>query len=105
MYCLGLRDMCNKSSHTTLETFKEIFSDISEVCNENIDNTIGDKILCNLHNIMSDWAKTNTAFNDLLVNYRKEIIPQILKSWDDLDFEQQNACCRENNFSVVYTCL
>lgn len=98
VYCLGLRDMCNKSSHTTLETFKEILSDISEVCNENIDNTIGDKILCNLQNFMSDRAKTNIAFTDLLVDYRKEIMPQILKSWDDLDFEQQDACCRVNNF-------
>lgn len=43
--------MCNKSSHTTIETLKEILSDISEVCNENIDNTIGDKILCNLQNL------------------------------------------------------
>lgn len=81
--------MCNKSSHTTLETLKEILSDISEVCNENIDNTIGDKILCNFQNFMSDRAKTNIAFTDLLVDYRKEIMPQILKSWDDLDFNHK----------------
>lgn len=47
---------------------------------------------------MSDRAKTNIAFTDLLVDYRKEIMPQILKSWDDLDFEQQDSCCRVDNF-------
>lgn len=46
--------MCNKLSHTTLVTFKEILSDLSEVCNENIDNANGDEILRNLQNFMSD---------------------------------------------------
>lgn len=47
VYCLGLRDMCNKLFYIILEIFKEILFDILEVCNENIDNIIGDKILCN----------------------------------------------------------
>lgn len=81
VYCLGLRDMCNKSSHTTLETFKEIRN---KVCNENIDKTYCDKILCNLQNFMSDRAKTNIAFTDLLVDFRKEIMPHILKSLNSL---------------------
>ena len=51
VYCLGFRDMCNKSSRTTLETFKEILSDISEVCSEDTEN-IGNKILCNLKNFV-----------------------------------------------------
>ena len=97
VYCLGLRDMCNKSSRTTLEIFKEILSDISEVCSEDTEN-IGNKILCNLKNFMSDRAKTNIAFTDMLVDYRKEIMPQISNSWDELDLEQRNACCRINNF-------
>ena len=46
VYCLGL-----KSSRTTLETFKEILSDISEVCSEDTEN-IGNKILCNLKNFV-----------------------------------------------------
>ena len=32
VYMLGLRDMCNKSPQTTLDTFKEILSDISGLC-------------------------------------------------------------------------
>lgn len=51
-----------------------------------------------LHDHECDRAKTNIAFTDFLVDYRKEIMPQILKSWGDLDFEHQDACCRVNNF-------
>ena len=54
---------------------------------------------------MSDRAKTNIAFTDMLVDYRKEIMPQISNSWDELDLEQRDARCRINNFFVVYTCL
>lgn len=88
VYCLCLRDMCNKLFYIILEIFKEILFDILEVCNENIDNIFGDKILCNFQNFMFDRGKINIVFIDLLVDYRKEIMLYILKLWDDLDFEQ-----------------
>lgn len=85
VYCLGLRDMCNKLFYIILEIFKEIRN---KVCNENIDKIYCDKILCNFQNFMFDRVKINIVFIDLLVDYRKEIMLQILKLWDDLDFEQ-----------------
>lgn len=35
---LGLREMHNKSFSTTLDTFKEILTDISELCNGRLQN-------------------------------------------------------------------
>ena len=80
-YILGLREMHNKTSTTTLDTFKEILTDISELCNRSLENceiSYGYNILCNIKDFMSDRAKTNIAFTDLLIDYRKQIMPQVV---------------------------
>lgn len=38
VFMLGLREMHNKSFSTTLDTFKEILTDISELCNGRLQN-------------------------------------------------------------------
>lgn len=94
VYMLGLRDMCNKSSQTTLDTFKEILSDISDLCACCLDEceiSYGNQILCNIRNFMSDRAKTNIAFTDLLVDYRKEIVPQNIDSWHELGDDKKKC--------------
>ena len=39
---------------------------------------------------MSDRAKKNIAITDMM--------PQISNSWDELDLEQRDTCCRINHF-------
>ena len=47
---------------------------------------------------MSDRAKKNIAITDMM--------PQISNSWDELDLEQRDTCCRINHFFfVVYACF
>ena len=66
-----------------METFTEILSD-------DIDNKISNEILCSLKYFMSDRAKKNIAITDMM--------PQISNSWDELDLEQRDTCCRINHF-------
>ena len=95
-YLLGLREMANKSAKTTLDTLKEIIQDISE--SVGTESQSGQKILCNIKNTMSDRAQTEKAFNNLLEDYRKEILPHIITNWADLNQDQKSNLSRLNNF-------
>ncbi|XP_052812589.1 uncharacterized protein LOC128240121 [Mya arenaria] len=93
---LGMRDMTTKSSHDTLETFKEILCDID--CLSSDQHPSGKTILCNIKNTMSDRAATEVKFNDLLQNYKNEVLPEIVENYQDLNGESQQALGRINNF-------
>jgi hypothetical protein len=47
---------------------------------------------------MSDRAKTNIAFTQLLIEYRKDIMPDVIDGWNVFTEEQKNACWKINNF-------
>ena len=108
VYMLGLREMHNKASSTTLDTFKEILTDISELCNGSLENneiSHGYHILCNIRDFMSDRAKTNISFTGLLIDYRKQIMPEVVDEWDDLTDAQKMPVLVNNNFLwITPTC-
>ncbi|XP_053385391.1 uncharacterized protein LOC123527298 [Mercenaria mercenaria] len=93
---LGLRDMATKSSLDTLDTFKEILSDL-DLASEG-ESKGGKKILSNIKNTMSDRAATETKFNELLEEYRKEVLPNVLENYNTLNEESREAIDRINNF-------
>ena len=100
--------MANKSAATTLDTFKEILNDISDVCDhifEHGDVSHGYHILSEIRNFMSDRAKTNIAFTGLLTEYKHEIMPLLTEGWESLDENERKACSKVNNFFVVYIYL
>lgn len=100
-YLLGLREMLNKSGVCTLDTFKEILSDITNSCHvkELTGNmNVGYQILANIRDTMSDRASTEKAFNRLLEEYRLEILPQVIDGWADMDKEEKKSCSKMNNF-------
>lgn len=96
-FALGLREMATKSAQNTLDTFKEILQDISDTNKEALVNS-GDKILCNIQNTMSDRAATELKFNELLENYRVELLPQIRTDYNTMDDVGKEAVSRLNNF-------
>lgn len=93
---LGLRDMATKSSHDTMDTFKEILRDIDASC----DNETGsaNKILVHIKNTMSDRAATETKFNDLLKEYRDTLLPDVIENYNTLSAESQLAISSMNTF-------
>jgi hypothetical protein len=94
---LGMRDMATKSSQDTLDCFKEILNDIN-LASEN--EHAGKNILINIKNTMSDKAATEKKFNEILSEYRKEILPQVIKNYEQLNTESQLAISHMNNFFV-----
>ncbi|XP_060570464.1 uncharacterized protein LOC132728810 [Ruditapes philippinarum] len=93
---LGLRNMATKSSQDTLDTFKEILTDIN-IASED-ESQGGKKILTNIKNTMSDRAASEMKFNELLENYRKEVLPDIYENYNELNEESREAIDRMNNF-------
>ena len=94
---LGLREMSTKSAQDTLSTFKDILQDISE-SQEHSENDTSLKILRNIQNTMSDRASTELKFNDLLQDYRKDILPIVIDNFDQLDDKTRTSVERLNNF-------
>jgi E1A/CREB-binding protein len=104
VFFLGLRDMCNKAASTTLDTFKDILIDISNACEvltSNEDVSTGHAILSNIESFMSDRAKVNSSFTDLLQQFKSEVLPCIVEGWDELTNDQKVMCSKVNNFVCV----
>lgn len=101
-YLLGLREMASKSAKTTLDTFHEILEDINDVCSlreeKNDQNNKGYKILSGIKNTMSDKASTEKKFNELLEEYRLNILPNVIEGWADMTEDEHRSVSRMNNF-------
>ena len=100
-YLLGLREMVDKSGQSALDTLKEIINDISTYCHEKEqqnDMNVGYKILSNVRDTMSDRASTEKHFNQLLEQYRSEILPYVCLGWEDMSDEEKNKMTHMNNF-------
>lgn len=98
-YVLGLREMVDKSGQSTLDVFKDILSDISAYCHEAVhEKDIGCTILSNIRDTMSDRASTEKHFNNLLEQFRSEILPQVIDNWENLSEEERQLCSKMNNF-------
>lgn len=97
VYFLGLRDMSDKAASTTLDIFINILDDISDVCEQNNITPPGHGILCNIRDFMSDRTQTNIAFNDLLEQYRLEIMPNFIQNWNNLTEAEKSLTSKVNN--------
>ncbi|XP_052225068.1 uncharacterized protein LOC127840695 [Dreissena polymorpha] len=91
---LGLQEMATKSSDDTLDTFKNILKDIESVSSDGV----GNKILFNIKNTMSDRASTEKKFNELLKDYRNSILPEVFNNYDSFCEEEKIAYSKMNNF-------
>jgi len=68
-------------------------SDISAYCHEAVHGKdIGYTILSNIRDIMSDRASTVKYFNNLLEQFRSEILPQVIENWENLSEEERQLC-------------
>ncbi|KAJ8314574.1 LOW QUALITY PROTEIN: hypothetical protein KUTeg_006724 [Tegillarca granosa] len=84
-----------------LNTFKEILTDISVACEEMLSNnelSYGHNILSNINSFMSDRAKVNISFTELLEQYKTEILSTMKDGWTDLTDNQKMLCSKVNNF-------
>ena len=75
----------------TLDTFKEILSDIDSVQQSLGKCAVSGKIIAKIKNTMSDRHAAEKLFNELLHDYRKELLPTAIECWDQMaDIEKEN---------------
>ena len=97
---LGIRDMASKSADDTLDVFKEILEDISQLSKSDDPNQIprGKKLLISIEKTMSDRAATEVKFNELLEAYINETLPLVKEADGVLDGGEMAAVVRLDQF-------
>ena len=93
-YSLGMAEMLTGSTKQVLHTFKQILSDIELVAGPNT----GKLILSKLKNTMSDRHVVEKKFNDVLEDYRRDILPTVIDTWEQMTPEEQGSISTLNNF-------
>lgn len=90
--------MFSGSANDTLETFKEILSDIDSVQLSLGREAVSSQIISKIKNTMSDRHAAEKLFNELLKDFRADILPTIIEKWDELAVEEKEQLTRMNNF-------
>ena len=93
-YSLGLLDMSAGTAQNTLDSLKVIFEDINLIAGKGS----AERILVAIKNTMSDRHIVQKKINELLEDYRKDILPQIVDDWSKLTSNEQERFCRLNTF-------
>ena len=98
LWVLGLRNIITKGATDTMTTFKEILSDISDA-SQFSDRESSKSILLNIVSTMSDRASTQIKFNELLEDYRANILKEHLsEQWDMMSDAEKSSVTKLNNF-------
>ncbi len=97
-YTLGVRHVFSGSSHDSLETLKQILNDIDSVQSVLGKEAASSKIIYNIKNTMSDRHAAEKLFNELLYDFRAEILPSVVENWDDLTLVEKEQITHMNNF-------
>ena len=97
-YSLGLCHVFSGSSMDTLETLKEILDDIDSVQLSLGHQAVSSKIVSKIKNTMSDRHAAEKLFNEVLHDFREEILPNVVENWEDLTKTEKQQMTRMNNF-------
>ena len=92
---LGLRPMASGDSETVLSELVTILKDIECVCS-GTDNKVGDKLLVSIKNTMSDRHIVQKKFNNLLEDYRYEVLPEVIDEWPSMTDDEKESMKKIN---------
>ena len=93
-YTLGLMEMSSGSAKHTLDCLKDVLADI----NKRTNSDAGDRILADIRNTMSDRHIVEKSFNNLLEDYRLEVLPSIIENWENLSTDERTNLASLNSF-------
>ena len=93
-YSLGMAEMLTGSTNQVLHTFVQILSDIELVAGPGS----GNLILSKIKNTMSDRHVVEKKFNELLEDYRRDVLPVIVSGWEQMTSEEQGSVSTLKNF-------
>jgi len=91
VYHLGLRHIFSGSAQSTLDVFTEILDDLNIVSRELGDNGVSQKLVLKLKNTMSDRHAAEKLFSQLLQEYRKDVLPDVVSGWDKMSQDEKKC--------------
>ena len=99
-YTLGLRETADGTAQTELDTLNEILEDLSLAASASgkVSTEVGQKIIAQIKSTISDRASVEKCFNELLEQYRSDILPSVVEGWSDMSDGEQSAMSRMYNF-------
>lgn len=96
-WVLGLRDIETKSANDTLKVVNQILSDLDDT--SRLDNKeTSNNIVSHIVATMSDRAATEVKFNELLTEFRKEILPLTYHNYNTFTAEEKDYIGNLCNF-------
>jgi len=95
---LGLRHIFSGSAQSTLDVFTEILDDLNIVSRELGDSDVSQKLVLKLKNTISDRHAAEKLFSQLLQEYRKDVLPNVVSGWDKMSQDEKHVLTRMNNF-------
>ena len=104
-YTLGMHEVASGSAQSMLDKVKEILDDLSASASTSNGKDTQTEIVTQIKSTMSDRASTEMFFNELLANYREEILPLVVKNWEELSQKEKESCQRCTTFSVAFILL
>ena len=63
-----------------------------------VQNRVSKTIVAKIKNTMSDRSSVQKSFNQLLMDYRSSVLPEVLADWQDLSSEEKGVLAKMNNF-------
>ena len=97
-YTFGLRNVFSGAAKDTLETFKEILSDLDSVQLALGKDSLSAVIVSKIKNTMSDRHVAEKLFSELLEDYRKDISPLVTDNWAQMSEIERDQLTSINNF-------
>jgi hypothetical protein len=101
IWALGIRKMTTKSGHSVLGVLQDILGDIEQVSEGS--EGVPKAILRNISSTMSDRASTQLKFNELLEEFRGNILQKkMADAWEHLSASEQQSLSRLCNFCALH---
>lgn len=97
-YDLGLWHIFSGSAEDTLGTLKEILDDIDSIHTALGKDTASAAIVAKLKNTMSDRDSAEKLFNDMLHDFRADVLPTVVENWSQIAEQDRKQITRMNNF-------
>ena len=93
-----LRHVFSGAAKDTLETLKKILDDLDSVQLALGRDSVSAKIVAKIKNTMSDRHAAEKLFNELLEDYRRDILPSNTENWKDMTEIEKDQLTTMNNF-------
>ena len=92
VFVVGLREVGGAYARGQLSLFKEVLEDVGgSLSKGNGNGNFTNLLFKSIKNLMSDCCATDKKFNNLFTKFRKELLPDVIKNWENLPTDQQKS--------------